>query len=124
MRQWLAYPMLASVVTLALHFLVGLSFGTSAFVAFLGWPVVGTLVTADDDLPGGWSNPDGDVIPPWQTTLFWGQLAVGCGVSALITALEIGVHTRTGIAFCSASLVCGLLAIALVRHHSRSGHLS
>ena len=26
----------------------------------LGWSSIGQLVTLDDDLPGGWSNPDGD----------------------------------------------------------------
>jgi hypothetical protein len=122
MKQWLAYPVLASVVTMILHFVVGLSFGASAFAAFLGWPLVGTLVTADDDLPGGWSNPDGDLTPPWRTTLFWGQMAVGGSVSALVTGFESGVHTRTGVAFSLVGLVCGLLAVALLRHRCRPGH--
>lgn len=120
MREWLPYPAMASVVTLILHFAVGLGFGVSAFVAFLGWPLLGTLVTADDDLPGGWSNPDGDITPPWRTSPFWGQLAGGCGVSALITALEVGVLTPTGIGFACVGLVAGSIAVAVFRHHSRS----
>jgi hypothetical protein len=28
-------------------------------VAFAAWMLLGHLVTIDDDLPGGWSNPDG-----------------------------------------------------------------
>ena len=51
---------------LALTFLLGGSGG-------IGWcmlgvlivlPLVGVLVTIDDDLPGGWSNPNGRVKPP------------------------------------------------------------
>ncbi len=26
----------------------------------IGWSALGHIVTIDDDLPGGWSNPDGD----------------------------------------------------------------
>lgn len=26
-----------------------------------GWGFIGHLVSLDDDIPGGWSNPDGDV---------------------------------------------------------------
>jgi hypothetical protein len=120
MKQWLLYAALASVVTLILHFALGLRFGVSAFVAFLAWPVLGTLVTADDDLPGGWSNPDGSVTPPWRTRLSWGQLVGGCGVSALVAALDMGALTPTGIGFACVGVVAGSIAIALLRHHSRS----
>jgi hypothetical protein len=118
--KWLSYPAMASVVTLVLHFAVGLGFGVSAFVAFLGWPLLGTLVTADDDLPGGWSNPDGDITPPWRTSPFWCQLAGGCGVSAFITALEVGVLTPTGIGFACVGLVAGSIAVVVLRRHFRS----
>jgi hypothetical protein len=120
MKQWLLYPALASVVTLVLHFAVGLRFGVSAFVAFLAWPALGTLVTVDDDLPGGWSNPDGDITPPWRTKLFWGQLAGGCAVSALVAALDVGALTPTGIGFACVGVVAGSIAIALLRHQSQS----
>ena len=29
------------------------------------WPLAGSIITFDDDLPGGWSNPDGDEPFPW-----------------------------------------------------------
>ena len=118
MKQWLLYPGLASVVTLILHFALGLGLGASAFVAFVGWPLLGTLVTADDDLPGGWSNPDGTVTPPWRTRPFWGQMAVGCGVSAFVTAaFDAGILTPTGIGFACVGLAAESIAIALFRHH-------
>jgi hypothetical protein len=31
-----------------------------SLLILLGWSSLGQLVTLDDDLPGGWSNPDGD----------------------------------------------------------------
>ena len=34
-------------------------------IGFSAWVFVGHLVTADDDLPGGWSNPDGKLRFPW-----------------------------------------------------------
>lgn len=120
MKQWLMYPALAAVATLILHFAVGLRFGVSAFAAFVGWPAVGTLVTADDDLPGGWSNPDGTVTPPWRTSIFWGQLAVGSSVASFISAFDVGVFTHTGIMFGCFGLASGSLAIALLRRHLRS----
>ena len=36
----------------------------------LGWSSVGQLVTLDDDLPGGWSNPDGDPMVARQAKLW------------------------------------------------------
>ena len=30
------------------------------------WMFIGHLITADDDAPGGWSNPDGSLSFPWQ----------------------------------------------------------
>ena len=30
------------------------------------WTLVGQIITADDDVPGGWSNPDGSLPFPWR----------------------------------------------------------
>lgn len=120
MTQWFLYPALASLVTLILHFGVGLGFGISAFAAFVGWPLVGTLVTFDDDLPGGWSNPDGTVTPEWRTGLFWGRLAVGVSVALCVSSFDVGLLTRTGIVFGCLGLASALLALTLLRRHFRS----
>lgn len=32
---------------------------------FAGWAFLGHVVTADDDAPGGWSSPDGELPFPW-----------------------------------------------------------
>ena len=34
-------------------------------IGFAVWAFVGHLITIDDDIPGGWSNPDGDIPFPW-----------------------------------------------------------
>jgi hypothetical protein len=34
-------------------------------IAFAVWPFVGHLITIDDDIRGGWSNPDGSISFPW-----------------------------------------------------------
>lgn len=38
-------------------------------IGFSVWIFIGHLVTADDDAPGGWSNPDGSLSFPWAELL-------------------------------------------------------
>src|SRR5579863_3393173 len=97
--QRLFYPIAATLVTVLLHWLAGVGMGWSALIAFLGWPIVGTLVTADDDLPGGWSNPDGTIPPSWRTAAAWGQLSVGFAISSFVAALDTGLRTGVGAGF-------------------------
>jgi hypothetical protein len=54
---YLVYPALASIATVGLHYLAGWPWLWSALAAFIAWPIVGRLITLDDDLPGGWSHP-------------------------------------------------------------------
>lgn len=35
-------------------------------IGFSAWAFFGHLVTADDDSPNGWSNPDGKRPTPWR----------------------------------------------------------
>jgi hypothetical protein len=34
-------------------------------ICFAVWAFGGHLITIDDDLPGGWNDPDGDISSPW-----------------------------------------------------------
>jgi hypothetical protein len=34
-------------------------------IGFAVWALGGHLITLDDELPGGWSNPDGSALFPW-----------------------------------------------------------
>lgn len=61
-------------VAIPILLIVGLCLALSAIwkvpyiftvIALSGWAFIGHLVTVDDDLPGGWSNPDGKVPAPW-----------------------------------------------------------
>lgn len=47
------------------------------------WGFRGHLVTADDDAPGGWSNPDGSTPFPWR------ELAVKAAFLALLVAIAV-----------------------------------
>jgi hypothetical protein len=95
---------------LCVHFFVGLSFAISFLIFFVGWPLGGTLVTLDDDLPGGWSNPDGSVRPPWLESPFWGQIAGGGALSVFGAALDGGVATWAGLRLCIMALSIGCAA--------------
>ena len=114
LKELLQYPAMASIATLILHFTVGSVWAVSALIGFVGLPLMGTLVTADDDLPGGWSNPDGTNIPPWRMAPFWGQIAMGVAVSAFVAAIEF-----RDISFALAGLVAGTVAFFLLRHQFR-----
>jgi hypothetical protein len=115
-KELMTYPLLATVAMVAIRYVGGLSWGLSALMSFVGWPLVGTLVTADDDLPGGWSNPDGTIPPPWRTRAWWGQISIGISVSAFIAALEAGPLKAASIPFFLAGIASALLAAALLRH--------
>ena len=67
--------------------------GFCMLAALVGYPFVGTLVTIDDDFPGGWSNPDGKSWPPWLHWKPWVQLAlIGC-ISGVGFAIDTGPAT-------------------------------
>lgn len=34
-------------------------------IGFAVWAFAGHIITIDDDLPNGWSNPDGSIPFPW-----------------------------------------------------------
>jgi hypothetical protein len=53
--------------------------------AFAGLTFVGRLITVDEELPGGWNNPDG------KTPLRWRGLAVKGALVLVLVACEIGV---------------------------------
>jgi hypothetical protein len=69
----------------------GAPIGVSMLVALLGVPIVGVLATIDDDLPGGWSNPDGSNRPSWLTWQFWAQLASMSCISGIGFAIDLGI---------------------------------
>jgi hypothetical protein len=62
---------------------IGLPVGATLGVLLIGWPLIGTLVTIDDDFPGGWSNPDGTNVPEWRIVWWWADLVLVRGALVL-----------------------------------------
>jgi len=58
--------------------------------AFAGLAFVGHLITVDEDMPGGWNNPDG------KAPLRWRGLAAKGALLVVLAACEIGVPTLRG----------------------------
>lgn len=88
MQTQAKYLAVQLAITLSVYFIFDVSLGYTALAVFVGWPMVGTIVTADDDLPGGWSNPDGTAPPPWVTAWFWGLLALRVSIAMLAFVVE------------------------------------
>lgn len=58
------------------------------FVGVATLVLVGHLVTIDDDLPGGWSNPDGSHPFPWPELVIKVAVVVILGLAALVPAVR------------------------------------
>jgi hypothetical protein len=52
-------------------------------IGFAAWAFGGHLITIDDDLPGGWSSPDGSIPFPWA------ELAVKAAVLLILVGLVL-----------------------------------
>lgn len=60
--------MVLSVVVVSTAILLSLTLAVPyifTVTGFAGWAFLGHVVTADDDVPGGWSNPQGELPFPW-----------------------------------------------------------
>jgi hypothetical protein len=115
MKERLLYPLLASAATVGLHYFLGLRWGWAALAGFVGWPLMWTLITIDDDLPGGWSNPDGTVRPDWLMAPFWGQVCLGLAVTSFIGALDAGWSSRSARVLGGVGVIASALSILLIR---------
>ena len=81
------------VVVLAVALLLSLVWHVPYVYTLIGfsvWAFVGHLVTADDDAPGGWSNPDGSLPFPWVELLIK-ALVLGalCASATLSPAIRV-----------------------------------
>jgi hypothetical protein len=83
----------------------------------IGWPLVGTLITVDDDLPGGWSNPDGKAVPEWRMLWWWADLLLVRGALVLcLFAVEQSFVGEFGVApFVTALAMMGVGLPILLR---------
>lgn len=63
-RFWAVFLLQFSLLALLLKLVLGIDILNTALVVS-GWLFIGHLVTIDDELPGGFFNPDGATKPPW-----------------------------------------------------------
>src|SRR5688572_13613971 len=96
--------------------MLGHAYSDEKIVALLG-----TLITADDDAPGGWSNPDGTVRSPWRRSEFWADMTFRGALASSAFAIGAGWTTREAVVFwflCLAATVSsfGLLKWAFRNH--------
>jgi hypothetical protein len=76
-------------VGLMLHFTIdGSPVGWSMFAVLVVLPLIGVLITIDDDLPGGWGNPDGKVRAPWLHWESWAEVASRGAISGIGFAVD------------------------------------
>jgi hypothetical protein len=122
MKQWLLYPLAALVVTALLYFFAHVGIGWSAFIAFLGLPLLGTAVTADDDFVGGWSNPNGTATPDWETPKYWGRLCGGAAAVCIAFFLQFGLGSLWPVCFIVAAVVFVFASVLLLRRSRRVSH--
>jgi hypothetical protein len=113
----LLYPLLASAATIGLRYFTGLSWGWAALAGFVGWPLIGTLVTIDDDFPGGRSNPNGKARPHWLEAPFWGQICLGLGIASFVAALDAAGSLEAVLV--GVGMIAIVLSIVLVRRGHR-----
>ena len=88
-----AKPYIVAVATL-----IGVAVALSLFLhvpyiftalGISAWALFGHLVTADEDLPGGWSNPDGVQAFPWAVLLVKAIVfALLCAIVVLFPAVR------------------------------------
>jgi hypothetical protein len=109
------YLLAAAALTVILRVASDLSWTLSALIAFVGWPLVGTIVTLDDDLRGGWSNPDGKRRPDWLTSFYWGHMAVNVAICLLVHTFEVGIGTPHGLGFLLLSIITSTVGTLLIR---------
>ena len=93
--------------------------GYMMVVALVGLPLFGFIVTIDDDLPGGFSNPDGKARGPWREWENWADLAARGACSGVGFAIDNGWNTAAA-ALPWAFGLGGIIASVLVQRRIRS----
>ncbi len=102
------------VVAVAVRVFFGVQSYFVAGVLLIGWPLFGTLITLDDDLPGGWSNPDGMAVPEWKTLWWWSDILLLRGsLVALLYAIEEAVDGRIAIKALVSAVVMAAVGVPI-----------
>jgi hypothetical protein len=109
-RRYLTIICVILAVGVALRLLLDIPSWLTLAGLIIAWPLVGTLITVDDDLPGGWSNPDGTSVPEWRTLWWWADLLLVRG--ALVVFAFVAEQAFIG-KFAIAPLVAGIAMVSI-----------
>lgn len=86
---------LSTLLAVGLSAVSGMSFLVSFVIATLAIFVNGLVATLEDDLPGGFNNPDGSKTPPYVRRVVWMVRGLGLVLGiALLCALVFSVWMR------------------------------
>jgi hypothetical protein len=116
--KWLS---LAIALGIGVHLIFHVALGWSMFAFLVGWPVFGLIVTIDDDLPGGWSNPDGKTSPPWTYREFWGDFLLRAALSGFGFAMDALPGWQSAALWSASSLAGVAAAVAIIRSGTYGG---
>jgi hypothetical protein len=86
LRRYFLLLSALAIVSIGLNAVLPWNLSVTALALFVGWPLVGTLITIDDDFPGGWSNPDGKARPEWKTAIWWADILLCRGAFVVAAA--------------------------------------
>jgi hypothetical protein len=85
LKRYFIFIGILAIVAVSVSIGASWPIGYVALALFIVWPLIGTLITIDDDLPGGWSNPDGKTTPEWRT-LAWNLEILLCRGAIVVAA--------------------------------------
>src|SRR5688572_14179607 len=111
---WVLYCV-ALGITFTCYLVFHLPLSVSFLIPLVGWPAIGMLVTLDDDLPGGWSNPDGNRKPDILRPPFWGQIIGGIALTSAGAAIDNGWNSLGSIVFWLLAVIGFVAATPMVR---------
>lgn len=90
----------------------GLPLGWITFAFLVGLPILGTIITIDDDFPGGWSNPDGKSRPEWTKGVWYLDIFFTRGSVAVVAfAFEYRAESRLALELLAAAAVMAGVAV-------------
>jgi hypothetical protein len=109
-QRYFAFLGILITVAAVLNLITHWPIGVVTLGLLIGWPVIGTLITLDDDMPGGWSNPDGKQMPEWRT-LRWHVDILLCRGCIVVAAFAIQAHNDVRLALTLAAAAILMAAI-------------
>lgn len=65
MKRYAVLSAIVVITALSLSAVWGVPY-VYTLIGFSAWALLGHLLTVDDDMAGGWSNPDGSLPFPWM----------------------------------------------------------